>query len=207
MRRKAAVIPGGGIVPAPLLADLIARGAKVVPVRTPGPDPEPRYRPSTALDRFVRARDLTCRFPGCNRPAEFSDLDHTIPYPQGLTHASGLGCRCRKHHLLKTFWDGWSDQQLPDGTLLITTPAGITYTTKPGAALLFPGWNITTPVPVQPPKHGPPRDPDGPTASDARTLMMPKRKRTRAQARASRIKAERALNDAYMAERNIPPPF
>jgi hypothetical protein len=37
--------------------------------------------------------------------------------------------------------------------------------------------------------------------------MMPKRKRTRSQTRAQRIKAERALNDAYVAERNKPPPF
>jgi hypothetical protein len=37
--------------------------------------------------------------------------------------------------------------------------------------------------------------------------MMPTRKRTRAQTRADRIKAERALNDAHLAERNKPPPF
>ena len=37
--------------------------------------------------------------------------------------------------------------------------------------------------------------------------MMPTRKRTRAQARADRIKTERALNDDYLAERNKPPPF
>jgi hypothetical protein len=36
-------------------------------------------------------------------------------------------------------------------------------------------------------------------------MMMPARKRTRAQSRADRIKAERALNDAYVAERNEPP--
>jgi hypothetical protein len=37
--------------------------------------------------------------------------------------------------------------------------------------------------------------------------MMPTRKRTRQQDRASRIKAERALNAAHVAERNQPPPF
>jgi hypothetical protein len=37
--------------------------------------------------------------------------------------------------------------------------------------------------------------------------MMPKRKRTRSQTRAQRIQAERALNDAHVAERNKPPPF
>jgi hypothetical protein len=48
------------------------------------------YRPSTALAEFVRCRDLTCRFPGCHQPAEVCDLDHTVPFPLGLTHASNL---------------------------------------------------------------------------------------------------------------------
>ena len=37
--------------------------------------------------------------------------------------------------------------------------------------------------------------------------MMPRRKRTRAADHAQRIKRERALNDAYVAERNKPPPL
>jgi hypothetical protein len=37
--------------------------------------------------------------------------------------------------------------------------------------------------------------------------MMPRRRRTREQDRAYRIDAERALNDAHVAERNKPPPF
>jgi hypothetical protein len=37
--------------------------------------------------------------------------------------------------------------------------------------------------------------------------MMPKRQRTRAADLAHRIKCERALNDARVAERNKPPPF
>ena len=40
-----------------------------------------------------------------------------------------------------------------------------------------------------------------------RGVMMPKRPRTRAHDRAYRIAAERRLNDAYVAERNRPPPF
>ena len=37
---------------------------------------------------------------------------------------------------MKTFC-GWSEQQLPDGTLILTSPAGHTYVTTPGSALLF----------------------------------------------------------------------
>ena len=75
-----------------------------------------------ALADFVRCRDLTCRFPGCEVPAERCDLDHTIAYPVGPTCASNLKCLCRFHHLLKTFWGGdggWRDRQLPDGTVVV----------------------------------------------------------------------------------------
>ncbi len=40
-----------------------------------------------------------------------------------------------------------------------------------------------------------------------RGVMMPKRRRTRAQDTAYLIDAEHRLNDAYVAERNKPPPF
>ncbi|VEG49381.1 HNH endonuclease signature motif containing protein [Mycolicibacterium chitae] len=192
----------GGIIPAPLLQDLIARGARVRPVPTPTAA-EPRYRPSAALATFVRLRDLTCRFPGCPRPAFATDIDHTRPYPHGPTHPANLGCYCRKHHLAKTFWPGWHDEQLPDGTIVITTPTGHTYRSKPGAALLFPDWNTHTPAPPTDPAAPPPPPEDSP----GRTLKMPRRTQTRAKARAYRIKTERALNDAHVAERTKPPPF
>ena len=33
---------------------------------------------------------------------------------------------------MKTFW-GWRDQQLPDGTLILTSAAGRTHVTTPGS--------------------------------------------------------------------------
>src|SRR5262249_8229146 len=101
-----ALLSGTEVMPTPLLAELVRNGATLRPLCTPPDEPEPQYRPSTNLARFVRARDLTCRFPGCSAPAEFCDIDHVIPYPIGATHASNLACLCRKHHLLKTFWTG-----------------------------------------------------------------------------------------------------
>lgn len=78
-RGKAALIPGtrGGLVPAPLLAALIAGGAQVRFVGAPKePCSQGRYRHPASLAEFVRTRDLTCRFPGCDRPAIRCDIDH-----------------------------------------------------------------------------------------------------------------------------------
>jgi Domain of unknown function (DUF222) len=196
-------VVGGGAVPTPLLAELIRGGAKVAPLHHPGNAPaESAYRPSAALERFIRCRDLTCRFPGCDRPAEFCDIDHTVPYPLGPTHPSNLKCVCRKHHLLKTFWtgiNGWRDQQWSDGTVLWTAPSGQTYTTRPGSRLLFPSLCLPTgELPTAPTVDRP---------LGYRGIMMPRRHRTREQDRTYRIDAERALNAAHVAERNKPPPF
>jgi hypothetical protein len=177
-----------GLVAPELVAELAA-GAKLVPLVHPvDAAPEPGYVPSKKLADFVRCRDLTCRWPGCDRPAFDCDLDHTVPHADGgPTHASNLKCYCRTHHLVKTFW-GWRDQQLPDGTIILTSPAGKTYVTTPGSALLFPSLCLPT-GDVQAPEAGPTTDYCG-----ERTAMMPRRRRTRQQDRAHRVAAERRQN-------------
>jgi hypothetical protein len=90
---------------------------------------------------------------------------------------------------------------MPDGTLIVTSPTGHTYTTKPGSALLFPTLCRPTAT-LWTPGHEPKVPP-----SINRGLMMPKRRRTRNENLARRIQAERKLNDEYVAERNKPPPF
>ena len=127
----------------------------------------------------------------------YADIDHTVPYPAGATHPGNLKCYCRTHHLIKTFLRGWSDRQMADGTVVVTTPTGHTYTTRPGSSLVFPSWAASTPAPPFTPAE----------PAELRALNMPLRKRTRSQSRADRIKAERALNDADVAERNRPPPL
>jgi hypothetical protein len=199
-----AVITGGGIVPTPLLAELIRLGARVRPVPNAAElGAEPRYRPSAKLARFVRNRDQTCTFPGCARPAERCDLDHSTPHgPGGLTHPGNLKCLCRKHHLLKTFWTGptgWADQQLSDGTVVWISPTGHRYTRPPGSKLHFPHWDTTTPLP---PGTG---TPEAATDSPERGLTMPTRKNTRAQQAAQRRRAERQRNQRAIDE--DPPPF
>ena len=127
-----------GLITPELIAEL-AKSAKMVPLIHPGyAPPEPGYIPSKALADFVRARDLTCRWPGCDRPATDCDLDHTIPYSQGgKTHSANLKCYCRTHHLVKTFW-GWHEKQLADGTLILTSPAGTHPRHHPGQRAAVP---------------------------------------------------------------------
>ncbi|OBH51572.1 HNH endonuclease signature motif containing protein [Mycobacterium sp. E2479] len=185
-----------GLIAPELIAELAA-SATLAPLTHPGDAaPEPGYVPSKALADFVRCRDLTCRWPGCDQPAVNCDVDHTIPYADGgRTHASNLKCYCRTHHLVKTFW-GWQETQLPDGTLILTSPAGRMYVTTPGSALLFPslcqgvGAIAAAESDVAPDYCG------------DRTAMMPTRRRTRAQDRAGRIASERRHNrDARMGRR------
>ncbi|MDZ4264923.1 MAG: DUF222 domain-containing protein [Mycobacterium sp.] len=185
-----ALLPGRGVIPTPVLAEAIRGGAKIKPLWLPGAEPEPPYRPSARLAEFIRVRDMFCRFPNCDVPADRCDIDHVKPWPLGPTHPSNLNCKCRTHHLMKTFWGGpggWSDSQSPDGTVIWTAPDGRTYTTRPGSRLFFPSCNTTT-ADLPPPTSDPPVAP-------ARSAMMPRRRRTRAADIASRIKAERALNN------------
>jgi len=199
-----AYVLGAGILPTPLLGAILDR-AKIREVGHPGHQtpPEPRYTPASKTAEFVRCRDVTCRFPGCDKPAQFCDLDHTVPYPVGPTHPSNLKCLCRFHHLLKTFWQGlggWLDRQLPDGTIIWTSPTGHTYTTYPASLHLFP--QLCQPTATlwtgDPPTGQPTAD---------RAVMMPKRRHTRATNTTRAIAAERKLNGPYVAERNKPPPF
>ncbi|WP_244895983.1 HNH endonuclease signature motif containing protein, partial [Mycobacterium asiaticum] len=184
----ASQISAEGLITAELLAEL-ALTATLVPLIHPGDaPPEPHYRPSQALADFVRARDMTCRWPGCDVAATHCDLDHTIPYNQGgPTHAGNLNCFCRRHHLIKTFW-GWSTRLLPNGNLILTSPTGDTHATVPGSALHFP--SLCRPVGGMPTHQ--PQLPQHYCAE--RTAMMPRRHRTRAQHRAHRIATERRHN-------------
>jgi hypothetical protein len=114
-------------------------------------------------------------------------------------HEDSLKCtlRNRCHHLLKTFC-GWLDRQSPDGMVIWTAPSRRTYTTHPGSRLLFP--TLCKPI-------APVSGPAVVTVEPNRGLMVPHRNNTRARSRAKRINVERKLNDAYVAERNKPPPF
>ena len=92
--------------------------------------------------------------PFCGQRVGWADHDHVVPHGQGgQTTCTNLCCLCRTHHRLKTLFRGWLFAMDPDGTLHVTTPTGITRTTRP------PGLR---PRPPAPPAQAPPppADPD-----------------------------------------------
>jgi hypothetical protein len=78
--------------------------------------------------RFVIGRDRACSHPGCERPAEFCDLDHAIAHPEGPTGPCNLTPRCRRHHNAKTH-HGWKIHARLDGRHVTTSPTGRIYRT------------------------------------------------------------------------------
>jgi hypothetical protein len=112
-----------------------------------GPPPDTAGNNPTARQRaFVTTRDRTCRMPNCGQRVGWADLDHVVAHSGGgATSCSNLCCLCRSDHRLKTFARRWRFRMDPDGTLHVTSPSGVTRTTRP------PG--------LRPPGDRPPPDP------------------------------------------------
>ncbi|MGY1670527.1 DUF222 domain-containing protein [Geodermatophilus sp. SYSU D00710] len=128
------------------------------------PDPVDRYTPSAAQQVFVRTRDRACRFPTCGQRVGWADADHVVPHAcGGVTDCANLCCPCRSHHRLKTFARGWRFVMGPDGTLTVTTPSGITRTTRPPGVRPPPAAAAPDPPPDDtrplPPSANPADDP------------------------------------------------
>ncbi len=125
------------------------------------------YEPTAAQRIWVKTRDRTCRFPNCGQRVGWADLDHVIAHAcGGETTCTNLCCLCRSHHRLKTRRKDWHFQMSADGVLTVTTPSGITRTTRP------PGMRprITEPAPPSgesaSPENGPAPDPPPDPADD-----------------------------------------
>ncbi len=89
------------------------------------------YRPPARLAAFIIARDQTCTFASCTRPAVACDLDHLKAAKDGGPTCPGnLHPLCRRHHRCKHLTH-WQPQRQPDGSTVWTSPTGHTYRTQP----------------------------------------------------------------------------
>ena len=90
-----------------------------------------KYTPPQELIDYLLARDRVCRFPGCRRTGQSSDIDHAQSWETGgETNPANLGLLCRRHHRMKTH-GGWSLESNPDGSCLWRSPQGKTFFVPP----------------------------------------------------------------------------
>jgi len=86
-----------------------------------------KYTPPQELVDYLLARDRICRFPGCRRAGQSSDIDHAHSWETGgETNPANLGLLCRRHHRMKTH-GGWSLESNPDGSCTWKSPKGKTF--------------------------------------------------------------------------------
>jgi hypothetical protein len=130
-------LEGYGPIPAGVARSLAANAPGLIRLLTDPVDAavldvgRRRYRVPKDLRTYLRVRDKTCRYPGCNRSAGTADLDHTVAWEDGgSTRPGNLACLCPKHHRMK-HEAGWSVSQLPGGVLSWRSPTGRSYTTRP----------------------------------------------------------------------------
>jgi hypothetical protein len=112
------------------------------------PEATDRYSPTAEQQEFIDTRDRTCRMPLCGQRTGWADHDHVVAHSAGgPTTCTNLCCLCRTCHRLKTLFKGWLFVMEPDGTLHVTTPSGITRTSRP--------WNLRRRPPPDPPRPDP----------------------------------------------------
>lgn len=89
------------------------------------------YQRTAAIDRYLRARDRHCRWPGCVAPAVRCEVDHNHDYALGgATDVCNLCHLCQRHHTQKQF-TRWKVRQLAGGVLEWTSPTGRVYIDEP----------------------------------------------------------------------------
>lgn len=90
---------------------------------------------SDAQFQALVLRDQHCRHPGCDRPPQWCQAHHVIPWEDGgPTDLSNGVLKCTRHHHIG-HRPGWTEKLEPDGTLHLTAPDGRTWTTTPPGVL------------------------------------------------------------------------
>jgi hypothetical protein len=130
-----ALAGSSGVMPAELAlagpvhaetARRIACDASVSAVTMAGSDPlsvgrEKRSIPA-AMRRALVHRDCGCRYPGCDRPPEWTDGHHVTHWAHGgETSMANLVLLCRVHHR-RVHDEGWSLRVTPTGEVLTEPP-------------------------------------------------------------------------------------
>jgi hypothetical protein len=114
----------------PGTGELLLQGITRARPCPPQQDPRARFA-NAAMARWIRARDKTCRAPGCRVPAKRCDLDHTVRYADGgPTSHDDLAPLCGHHHPMKDE-GGWLLYQIAPGHFVWISPLGQIYHVGP----------------------------------------------------------------------------
>jgi hypothetical protein len=91
--------------------------------------------PANLFNALV-ARDRGCRFPGCDRPAKWTEAHHILDWTKhhGPTAIGNLVLSCSRHHHLLHL-PGWHIKLLPDATVEVTRPDGQVLVDRPPGRL------------------------------------------------------------------------
>ncbi|NDL56041.1 HNH endonuclease signature motif containing protein [Phytoactinopolyspora mesophila] len=125
-----------------------------------GPDSQPldvgrSQRTATPAQRkALRLRDRGCIFPGCDRPPEWTEVHHLIPWAQGgHTDIDEMALLCRKHHTV-VHEGGWTMLATGPRRFRFVDPHGVPVPADPiprTTSTVTPLINTTQP----PPRAGP----------------------------------------------------
>ncbi|NQX27428.1 DUF222 domain-containing protein [Microbacteriaceae bacterium VKM Ac-2854] len=132
-----AELDGYGPIPANMARELVGTGSDFYRVLTDPSTCAPisverlKRFPPAEMRVFVQLRDLTCRFPGCVRPAAKAEIDHATEWVKGgHTAIRNLLTLCTSHHHVR-HGEQWTYQLHPDSTAEWTSPTGRRVTTHP----------------------------------------------------------------------------
>ena len=105
----------------------LACDAAITPIFPGSESDQPRAGETTrsisgSQRKALVARDKGCRFPGCDRPADWTDAHHMHHWADGGKHAmQNLVLLCRRHHR-KVHEEGWQLVVVGDGDIDAVPP-------------------------------------------------------------------------------------
>lgn len=153
----------------PMLTDQLGRllsgcRVRVRPVVDPRTiEPVDGYDIPERMRIVLGLRNPACVFPYSHTPADRCDVDHTIPYTEGVagqTRLDNLAPLSRRAHRAKTF-GGWKLEQPQPGVLAWTSPQGYEYLVGPNGTVQvrrpepppYAWWLREPPEPEDPPER------------------------------------------------------